>query len=64
LSFWVWLVFAVPLAGYLVALVATVRRSSWHFGQGMLGGLTLLLLGALLVVVMAAVLLDDQFTWG
>jgi hypothetical protein len=34
---------AIPVTGYLVAIVATVRRPTRHFGQGMLLGLTLLM---------------------
>ena len=34
---------ATPVVGYLVAAVATVRRSARRFGQGMLVGLTLLM---------------------
>jgi hypothetical protein len=43
-GFWFWPVLALPPVGYLVAVVATVRRPSRHFGQGMLLGLTGLLL--------------------
>jgi hypothetical protein len=61
-AFWFWLGLVLPpAAGYLVAIVATVRRPSRHFGQGMLIGLTMLLLAGFLVGV-AVVLLDEQFT--
>jgi hypothetical protein len=38
---WVWL--ATPIAAYLAAVVATVRRRTRRVGQGMLIGLTVLL---------------------
>jgi hypothetical protein len=42
-AFWVGLWLATPVAGYLAAFVAIVRRSTRRVGQGMLIGLTLLL---------------------
>jgi hypothetical protein len=49
-AFWFLLCFAIPVAGYLFSIVATVRRSSRRFGQGMLLGLTLLVLVGFAVV--------------
>jgi len=56
-SFWFLLWFALAVATYLVAIVATARRSTRRFGQGMLLGLT-----ALLLVGITVVLLQIAFT--
>ena len=51
-SLWFVLWFALGTAAYLVAVVLTTRRSTRPFGQGMLLGLTtLLLVGAVVVAV-------------
>jgi hypothetical protein len=42
--FWYWPWLAIPVVGYLIAIIATVRRSTRSFGRGMLLGLTVLLL--------------------
>jgi hypothetical protein len=41
--FWWWLWLTIPIAGYLAAIVATLRLSTRRVGQGMLIGLTLML---------------------
>jgi len=38
-----WVAFAIAVAGYRVAIVLTVQRSSRRWGQGMLIGLTVML---------------------
>ena len=47
--YWPWL--AIPMVGYVVAIVATVRPTTRNFGQGMLLGLTLLLLVGFVLLV-------------
>jgi len=49
-SFWFVLWFALAAAAYLVAIVLTTRRSTRLFGQGILLGLTTLLLVGIAVV--------------
>jgi hypothetical protein len=43
----------IPAVGFLVSIVATVRRPTRRFGQGMLLGLTMGLLVAVVLAVMA-----------
>lgn len=50
-EFWLWPWLAIPVAGYLIASVATARRSTRRFGQGMLLGLTALLPVAFMAVL-------------
>lgn len=55
-AFWFWLWLAIPVGGYLFAAVATVRRSTRGFGQGMLLGLTVPILALFAAVLLISLL--------